>query len=252
MDVVVPDETRIRLRATRPVGEDDFGATQKALFESLSTHLRQAAGLFLRIESAEVEREVFTNALNRLSIGAIVVDREAKIIRITQKAEEIIRRRRILICGNGRLQLSTNTEKRAELIDAISAMASPDAPAHTLRTISLQGDDGEVLSLVVRPAAFAARLEVPIRGAALVIVADATSAVAPSSTTLSRLFGLTPAEAELAALLGQGLDLEGASVMLGITKNTAKAHLRMIFAKTRVSRQSSLVRLILRSVDELS
>ncbi|MNC49193.1 Bacterial regulatory protein, luxR family [compost metagenome] len=62
---------------------------------------------------------------------------------------------------------------------------------------------------------------------------------------------LTPSEAQLTLLLANGLTLDEASDELGISRNTARAHLRSTFSKTGVTRQTMLVRLILRSVATL-
>ena len=68
---------------------------------------------------------------------------------------------------------------------------------------------------------------------------------------ITRLFGLTPTEASLAMLLANGLTLDEASDELGVSRNTARTHLRAVFSKTGVSRQTGLVSLILRSVAPL-
>lgn len=65
---------------------------------------------------------------------------------------------------------------------------------------------------------------------------------------MRKLFDLTPAETSLAILLTNGLTLEEAAEELGISKNTARAHLRSIFSKTGVTRQATLVRILLGSV----
>ena len=57
---------------------------------------------------------------------------------------------------------------------------------------------------------------------------------------------LTGANFEKAILKGANLDQAAAE--LGIARNTARAQLRSIFAKTGVSRQSMLVSLLLKSV----
>jgi DNA-binding CsgD family transcriptional regulator len=65
---------------------------------------------------------------------------------------------------------------------------------------------------------------------------------------LMSLYGLTRAEAMLAKYLAEGANLDQAAGDLGIARNTARAQLRSIFAKTGVSQQSMLVSLILKSL----
>ena len=68
---------------------------------------------------------------------------------------------------------------------------------------------------------------------------------------LADLFELTPAEANLAILMAQGLILAEASEAQNISQHTARAQLKSIFAKTNVSRQAELVRLVITSVASL-
>jgi DNA-binding CsgD family transcriptional regulator len=62
---------------------------------------------------------------------------------------------------------------------------------------------------------------------------------------LGRLFGLTRAEQALTAALAAGARLSDSAERLGISYETARTHLRNIFAKTGVDRQTELVRLTL-------
>ena len=58
--------------------------------------------------------------------------------------------------------------------------------------------------------------------------------------------------AMLALLLAKGLTLDEAAAELKIRKNTTRAHLRSIFAKTGVRRQTTLIHLLLSSVASIS
>ena len=73
-----------------------------------------------------------------------------------------------------------------------------------------------------------------------------------SVEAVQRLFGLTPKEAALALRLAAGRSLLEAARDQGITLNTARAHLRAIYAKTGVERQGTLVRVLLQSVAMLT
>ena len=68
---------------------------------------------------------------------------------------------------------------------------------------------------------------------------------------MRRLFGLTRMEAQLALLLTEGLTLDEAAEQMNVRRNTARTHLRSIFSKTGVTRQTMLVRLLLNSVISL-
>ena len=80
--------------------------------------------------------------------------------------------------------------------------------------------------------------------AAIVLVSDPQPVLKQRREFLRRRFGLTPAEAlvmlEIASAQGRG----AAARRLGISEATLKTHLVHIFAKTGVSRQAELVRLL--------
>jgi DNA-binding CsgD family transcriptional regulator len=84
--------------------------------------------------------------------------------------------------------------------------------------------------------------------AALVYIRDASSKSLASEVVTKQLFNLTKAETALAMELANGLSLEEAAEVLNIRRNTARAHLRSIFSKTGVRRQTELVRILLNSV----
>lgn len=62
--------------------------------------------------------------------------------------------------------------------------------------------------------------------------------------TLRERYGLTPAEARLAVEIAKGDGRAAAAARCGISVNTARSHMKSIFAKTDVHRQAALVRLI--------
>ena len=65
---------------------------------------------------------------------------------------------------------------------------------------------------------------------------------------LQQLFSFTFTEAQLAIGLAKGLCLKDIEAELNIRHNTARAHLRSMFVKADVSRQSQLVSLLTSSL----
>ena len=69
-----------------------------------------------------------------------------------------------------------------------------------------------------------------------------------SRAAIREFFGLTPTEAEIAARLADGNNINEIANALDIRPGTVRVHLRSIYRKTRVSRQGELVRLVLCSI----
>lgn len=76
-------------------------------------------------------------------------------------------------------------------------------------------------------------------------ICSAQSRPVPEVETLRMLFGLTRAEARVARLLAQGLRLETVAGELHVSVATINFHLRNLFQKTGVTRQSDLVAQVL-------
>lgn len=79
---------------------------------------------------------------------------------------------------------------------------------------------------------------------AIVVLVDLEERRHAPESLLQSGFNLTPAEAKLAARLATGASLDDVSNELQITKQTSRTHLKRIFAKLGIGRQSELVALL--------
>jgi DNA-binding CsgD family transcriptional regulator len=82
---------------------------------------------------------------------------------------------------------------------------------------------------------------------AALFITDPEEGAALDSRALQQLFGLTPAEIRLCSALVAGKSVEQYARETAISSNTARTHVKRTYAKTEVSRQSELVRLLLKS-----
>ncbi|WP_238474371.1 helix-turn-helix transcriptional regulator [Pseudomonas cavernae] len=83
-------------------------------------------------------------------------------------------------------------------------------------------------------------------------IRDPADSPQASRRLLRKLFQLTATETEVALLMMDGLTLDEAADKLGVMKNTVRAHLRGLFAKTGATRQALLVKTLLNSVASLA
>ena len=75
-------------------------------------------------------------------------------------------------------------------------------------------------------------------GCAVLLLTDLRSLARPDALRLRAAFGLTAAEARLAARLASGDGINAAAIALGISRETARTQLRAVFAKTNTHRQA--------------
>lgn len=83
---------------------------------------------------------------------------------------------------------------------------------------------------------------------ALLLIMDATIAPEVSVDEFRQMYGFTTVEAGLANLLMEGRSLGESCDRLGIRRSTGCSHLKRMFKKTGLHRQSHLVTLLLKSI----
>ena len=135
-----------------------------------------------------------------------------------------------------------------KVLDAHLRGAPAVVEALRVRRPSGKGDFG----LVIRPVPRSAWSEGQSSPTVAVFVSAPEVQSQTSELVIKQLFDFTPAESRLALRLAGGQSLAEACEELCISQNTARAQLKTIFAKSGVTRQAELVRLILRSVATLA
>ena len=83
---------------------------------------------------------------------------------------------------------------------------------------------------------------------ALVYLKDAQSAAIIDPKEVQMLFSLTPAEANIAVALADGLTLSEYAELKGISIGTTRIQLKSVFSKMGINRQAELVRKLYSSV----
>ncbi|MER8825969.1 hypothetical protein NKH73_03395 [Mesorhizobium sp. M0938] len=68
----------------------------------------------------------------------------------------------------------------------------------------------------------------------------------PASTSISQVYGLTPAESALAQAVAEGMAPSDYAEARGVSIHTVRTQLKMVFAKTETRRQNELAALMLR------
>ncbi|MGG5807872.1 helix-turn-helix transcriptional regulator [Falsiroseomonas sp. CW058] len=80
----------------------------------------------------------------------------------------------------------------------------------------------------------------------MLLVTDGTRRASPNAALLARLYGLTPAQAALAAAIAAGRTVQDHAAARGISHETARSHLAAIRRKTGCRRQADLAALFAR------
>ncbi|MBX3489069.1 alpha/beta fold hydrolase [Parvibaculum sp.] len=178
----------------------------------------------------------------------LVIGRDMRVLDVSDAAAAMLRP----YCGTletgARLSFADpeNAARFRALAASIGKEGASEGPA-LLRLVAESGEEavfGYVVAETQVPDALRRRLGLvqPARKGALVFVAPDRGAAADEAQIYRETFGLTPAEARLAARLKDGLSLKEAAAELNIAVNTARNQIKSVFEKLGVNRQSDLIR----------
>lgn len=256
-DIYTREGIECRLRVTRSHDAEPFSDADKALCRYLLPHLKRSIQTHARFDFLECERKLFAGTVNRMLVGMVSYAQDGSIIETSQEARRILAEKDGIWLTGDTLCVDSSQESRElqrmirQALSGTESVASDenDGPG-VVEAMSVSRPSGRSkLGVLVRTIPMGEYSESRQRPAVVVFLRDPESnAAQPSQELVRRLFGLTRMEAQLAMLLADGLTLDEAAEQMNVRRNTARTHLRSIFCKTGVTRQTMLVRLMLNSV----
>lgn len=222
-----------------------FGVAAKRALATWVPHLRRSLVIHRRLAEATTHAVAGAQAIDRLALGAVVVDEDARPLIVNRIAS------RILDAGDGLAASPTGlcgmtSDATAELRTALREVVQEAAASGHTRSAGLRLERGSnprpfdvIIVSLRRPQASR-----PRQPAAIVFIADPDRTHVAPERLLRELYGLTPAESRLAMVLARGRTLTDTAAALEISRNTAHAQLASIYAKTGTATQAELVRLL--------
>lgn len=176
-------------------------------------------------------------AVDMLELGILVVERDGQITFANRTAQTLL--------GNPE---GENASTGGRLPDSIARL-----PVSVRAAIGRAGSAVEPSWVRTRARAVPLTIFiVPVRGdghdavsARIVWVGASPGSSGPGVGAAAKLYGLTGTETRLLDALLKGKRVSQYAHQAGITLNTAKGYLKQLFRKTRTSRQSDLIRVLL-------
>jgi len=199
--------------------------------------------------------EAIADALDWLSLGVFLVDSDGEALFMNRSAADMLGED-AGIDLQGRRLIAFDPVQTHDLQDlicrAVSGSDSPHDDGCLAMPLRRSGARMPLSVIAVplrrRPSKIFGR-GLPATGhqaTAMLFVSDPECDHQQSRDILIKLYGLTPAETELTLRLLDGGGVEGVAKQLSISMNTARTHLKHVFAKTNTKRQAELVNLLLR------
>jgi DNA-binding CsgD family transcriptional regulator len=218
----------------------------REIFSMLTSHLHQALDIYGRMRALQPGEAAL---LEQFDCPAVILSARGRVLR-TNAAMEGWVDSRISLRG-GRLS-AVNASDCARLDRLLADVTRRASGGSAPDLVSLVGD-GTRPPLLVRASPFrVSEIRLGIDAfmedmpAILVLFHETRRAVGTEQATREALrsLGLTPAEVKVAASIASGRSPEEAAEDLGIALSTARHHVKRIYEKLAIRRQSELVRIV--------
>jgi DNA-binding CsgD family transcriptional regulator len=189
-------------------------------------------------------------ALDLLNIGLAVTTASGVLIMSNRSLDQIL-------AANDGLELSSGgvlcaQEESGPLFSELLQNAHIHAAPGQVRqpaVIAVARPSGKrPLPVYIRSAQSAVASDESAAPSVLVFVMDPELAVEAAESDLRQLYGLTQTEARLANLLMKGKTVDECCQRLTIRRSTGRTHVRHLFEKVGVQRQSELVSVLWKSI----
>ncbi|MCK9550532.1 helix-turn-helix transcriptional regulator [Aquamicrobium sp.] len=230
-------------RGRRQAGFDRTDATALSM---IIHHVMRAWSL-----EAKIRREGIETAMAAMDDAIFIIDPGGRVETMNRHARTLLDRNGNTLHVGHMNQLKgcgvRETNRIKALVRSAQSSELPESGHLFLRTASAAGDhapslDGVFLRAIRLPVAQGASQE---SSSVLVAVRTISETGCNELTGLIvQECGLTPAETRIALAIASGLPLKDAAACAGISFNTARFHLRQVFAKTGTKQQSQLVALL--------
>ncbi len=222
-----------------------WSSAQLSAIEQILPHVRHFASIRQVLADAGALSQSLVDLLDNSQTGVIQLDGDGRIVAVNDPAAEVLRRRDSLLDSGGSLR--ARTPRETARLRRLLAGALP--------AFGVQGSAGSMT--IGRPRS-RTRLLVQIspvgghewefqagRVAALVLVVDPERRSRLDPGLVAKALNLTPAESHLAVMLAGGYSMSEIAAATLRTEGTVRWHLKQIFRKQGISRQTDLVRRVL-------
>lgn len=233
--------------AARSAAANPFGAEETALLRRLLPYLERSLRAGQMMKRTQTVRQVALDALDVMPIGVILVSLGGAVLAANKVARDIMAGRDVLTIGRNGLEVVAEGRKmrfRDMLATAVKPRERnrPSRP-HAFSLVRPAGH--KPLSLLISPVRTPVHSTAWDEPAAVLFIGDPEHSGDIDETRLRQIYGLTGAEARIAALLARGYRLDEIAEMLDVAYETTRKHLKQIFGKTGTGRQADLVRMVM-------
>ena len=247
--LIEDDEVVVFLGLHRGVHARPLDAREIAELEAIRPHLVRAVRILLGRRGLADAARMGAALLDLMPQATIVVDEARRIVHenaagaaMLESGEVVHRRGAFLLARHPRDETSLVEALRALVLSGTVSPSPPRERAAARLRGARAGSETLAVAVAVRPEA-----TMRVFGERPLAILLLHPLAAPSRVdrlTVGLAFDPTPAEADVAASLADGLGPEAIAAARGVSPNTVRSQLRSLYGKLGAARQADVVRLV--------
>lgn len=240
------EEWHIGIGLHRSFTNQPFSQEELAKLELLLPHFQRALRIQKEFVHLRREKQTLETALNRFMLGVIILNSDNSLYYTNPVAENFLTKHPALrINSEQRLQAHSaqenitlynslfklrQTDKKQRASNQVALSVHHPDKEHGLHILAVRLDENEANPLLA------------------LYIADPELSFNLPPEALQNLYGMTPAEANVAIALANGASAQQISERHQVSIETVRSQLKSIYSKMNVNRQQDVVRLLLSGV----
>jgi DNA-binding CsgD family transcriptional regulator len=189
------------------------------------------------------QEKLALDALDLLAVGVLVVDGAARVLFANAAAREIAAAGDVLVLTD--VAVRPRRREQGDVFRRFVGSAAAGKPGGSL--VLSRPPHQLPVSALVTPLASTLAMSPAAQsrlGAAAIFLSDPERQAVTPTEHLRALYKLSPTEARVAWLITRSVSIGRAAKALGLAPETVRTHLKHIYAKTGVNRQSALAHVL--------
>lgn len=245
LGVAPPEGKTMILSVGNSTEREGWGNDQIRVLRGLLPHLRRFHRVRRVLADTQALGASLAGMLDSRRLGLIQLDRRGRILEANDRASEILSKRDGLADRGGFLA-AAHREEHAELQRLLARALLPDGLRAAGGSMKIGRRETRVpLILEIHAIRRKETADCGSRLGALVLIFDPATRPRLDPELVTRCLGLTPTESRVAVAIAAGETVAGAALVLGCAEGTARTHLRQVYRKLGIRKQTELVRRVL-------
>jgi DNA-binding CsgD family transcriptional regulator len=229
----------------RPADRGVYSTLDHDRFELLIPHLVNAARHIRLLSRQSLVSQSLIAALETLRTAVLVLDASNRVVFANRRADALLREGLVIRVRSGRLAATQHKDDAGlqEMLSSTRRSLNREGKRHKNHLVV--ESSGRERSVFISALPLTRRTAEPLGAhCAVIVFVSSSRRLRGAERVIGELYGLTGAEARVVAGLYDGLSVTEIAGASGTSRDAVRFHLKNVFQKLGVHRQSELIKLV--------